>query len=208
MSVSAAVITKPTFTLADRLKIQRDRMTNSDYKKIGFLTTIVLEQQMSTRGMSSSRAIERCSSPEGVKKLMKQGFNENLLPFSPWQAQAWTKLTLEWLLLPFGLAPLPDIPDPAWIPKKAGDVAPRIPQKLEDRAYGQIRERSGKLWLIFQPLRELCVFIGGEKGGMGRITCMTDPADRTHSALLVHPYPRNDGVLEAHFVGGSFHAGF
>lgn len=217
---SAAIITKPTFTLADRLQIQRDRVEKQEFRWIGMLTTVVLERQMSTKGMSSSKP--RFSGGAAGAKYCVPGME----PFSQWQANAWAKCTLEWLhfrnasrlaisldrhdlLLPMGLAPLPDIPDPNWIPKKAGDVAPRIPQLLEDRACGQIKDRNGKRWLIFQPVTELCVAIGaGKDSGFGKIKCKTDPTDSTHSALLVHPEPHSDGFLEAHFVGGSFHAGF
>jgi hypothetical protein len=218
-TAAPAIITNPTFTLADRLQIQRDRIRDRQYRKIGLLTTIVLERQLSTKGMSQSKP--RFSSPDGAKYCPA-----GMEPFSAWQAAAWVNLTLEWLhhrngsllaisadrndlLLPMGLSPLPQIPDPLWIPKKPGDVAPRIRQKLEDRAYGQIRERNGRLWLIFQPLTELCVAIGaGKDSGFGKIRCVTDPADHTHSALLVDPEPDRDGRMEAHFVGGSFQSGF
>lgn len=218
---SAAIITQPTFTLADRMEIQRKRVRNLEYVNIGKLTTIVQERQISTSGISQSKP--RWSNPEQARiHARDKNFDA---PFSEWQAKTWVNLTLEWLhhakgpllaiskdrndlLLPFGLTPLPNIPDPLWIPKQAGDVAPRVPQKLEDRACGRIRERNGRWWLLFQPLTELCVCIGGAKGGFGRIRCVTDPADHTHSALLVDPEPDNSGRMEAHFVGGSFQAGW
>lgn len=218
---SAAIITAPTFTLADRLAIQRKRIQDRDYVKIGKLTTVVMERQMPTAGISQSKP--RWSNPEQAKiHARDKNFDA---PFSSWQANAWVNLTLEWLhhkngpllaiskdrndlLLPFGMNPLPNIPDPLWIPKQAGAVAPRVPQKLESRACGQIRERNGRLWLIFQPLTELCVVIGGAKGGFGRISCVTDPTDHTHSAFLVDPEPDKEGRMEAHFVGGSFQAGW
>lgn len=216
---SAAVITRPTFTLCDRLQIQRDRVRDRQYRKIGMLTTIVIERQLSTKGMSQSKP--RFSSPNGAKYCPA-----GMEPFSAWQAAAWVNLTLEWLhhrngsllaisadkndlLLPMGLAALPPIPDPLWIPKKAGDVAPRIKQKIEDRACGRIKETNGRMWLVIQPLTELCLAIGaGKDSGFGRIRCVTDPADHTHSALLVDPEQDRDGRMEAHFVGGSFQAGF
>jgi hypothetical protein len=216
---SAAVITTNTFTLADRLQIQRERIRDRQYRKVGLLTTIVLERQMSTKGMSQSKP--RFSSPNGA-----QYCPPGMEPFSAWQANAWVNLTLEWLhyrngsllaisadkndlLLPMGLSKLPQIPDPLWIPKVAGEVAPRVEQKLETRACGQIKERNGHRWLIFQPLTELCVAVGsGKDSGFGRIRCVTDPADHTHSALLVDPEPDSDGRMAAHFVGGSFQSGF
>jgi hypothetical protein len=179
----------------------------------------VLERQMSTVGMSQSRP--RFSSPEGYKHC-KPGME----PFSEWQMKAWASMTLEYLhpskapelaisddrhdlLLPFGLKPLPDIPDPMFVPRAIGEIAPRVKQKLEDRACGQIKARNGRMWLVFQPISELCVCIGGARGGFGRIVCKTDPADRTHAALLVDPDPIDrDGNLQAHFIGGSFQAGW
>lgn len=220
---TAALITKPTFTLADRLRIQQDRIRNMEYTKIGKLTTVVMERQISTRGMSQSQP--RWANPEQAK--IHERDKNFQPPFSEWQANAWVQLTLDWLhhrngpllaisrdrndlLLPFGMNPLPDIPDPIWIPKLAGDTAPRIEQNLEARACGQIRDRRGRMFLIFQPLTELCVCIGsGKDSGFGKIKCMTDPADCTHSALLVDPHPIDrDGRMQAHFVGGSFQAGF
>lgn len=230
MSTAANIITRPTFTLADRMRIQRERIAAKEYKNIGFLTTVVQERQMSTRGLSQSRSVDRCSNPTEVGKLLSTGgIDPGMLPLSPWQMKAWALLTLDWLhhnkapllsishdrndlLLPYGLTPLPDIPDPAFVPGpvlvgKTNEV-PRIPQLLEDRACGQIKERSGRRWLVFQPLTELCVTIGkGRDSGFGRIKCMTDPADRTHACLLVDPVPDDKGNYPAHFVGGSFHAG-
>jgi hypothetical protein len=132
--MATAIITKPTFTLADRMKIQRDRVADRQYKNIGFLTTVVQERQMSTRGMSQSRSFDRCSNPTEMRKLASQGMvDEAMLPLSSWQMRAWALLTLDWLhwrkapllaissdrndlLLPFGLTPLPDIPDPDFVP--------------------------------------------------------------------------------------------
>jgi hypothetical protein len=101
-------------------------------------------------------------------------------PFSEWQMKAWASMTLEYLhpskapelaisddrhdlLLPFGLKPLPDIPDPMFVPRAIGEIAPRVKQKLEDRACGQIKARNGRMWLVFQPISELCVCIGGAR---------------------------------------------
>jgi hypothetical protein len=223
MSAAApAIVTKPTFTLTDRLRVQQDLIRRQDYTKIGKLTCIVWEGQRSARGFSQD------------KDLAAHAFGQ-------WKRKAWASCTLDWLnhrnapilavsrdrndlLLPFKMDRLPDIPDPRWkgFPIHAVPEAnctkpevPRIPQLFAgcpvvgDRACGTIADRiSGKTYLIFQPLTELQVLCGrGKDSGFGRITCMTDPADRTHAALLVMTEPDDEGKYEAYFVGGSFHAG-
>jgi hypothetical protein len=204
------------------MKLQLERIRNQQYRKIGKLTTIVTERQMSTAGISQAKP--RWANPEQAKIFARdKNFDP---PMSEWALKTWVGMTLDYLhpsnapvlaisddrndlLLPYGLNPLPKIPDPLWMPKRAGEAAPRIEQKLEDRACGQIKQRDGRMWLIFQPLTELCVCIGGAKGGFGRIVCKTDPADHTHSALLVDPEPMDrEGHLQAHFIGGSFQAGW
>jgi len=215
-----AIITSPTWTATERMKVQLDRVRARQYTKIGKLTTLLLERQMPTTGISQSKS--RYSNPDGYKYV-----SPGMEPFSAWQANAWARLTLDWLhhkhagvlalsadrndlLLPQGLAPLPDIPDPAWVgPKKLGEVPPRIPQLIEDRACGRIRDRAGRTWLVIRPLTEACLFLGiGDKCGFGRIRFTTSSADSTCAALLVDPQdPDRDGFLPAFFVGGSFQAG-
>ena len=218
-TAAPSIITKPTFTLTDRIRIQQQRIQDRDYTRIGKLTAVVWEGQRSTAGSSQA----------------------NPLPgmFSKWQRKTWASLTLDWLthrnapilaisrdrndlLLPFRLPALPDIPDPRWAGHKVAPAAnskedhvPRIPQLLAgcpvvgDRASGRITDRiSGKTFLIFRPLTELQVMCGkGQDSGFGRILCCTDPADRTLAALLINAEPDRDGSMEAYFVGGSFHAG-
>jgi hypothetical protein len=217
---SAAIITKPTFTLTDRIRLQQERIHNHEYTQIGKLTCVVWEGQRSTVGMSQEK------SPVGDS-------------FGKWKRKTWCSVTLDWLnhriapiiaisrdrndlLLPFRLPALPDIPDPRWTGHKIApsadcreDRVPRIKQLFAgcpvvgDRACGTIKDRiSGKTYLIFQPLTELQVMCGrGKDSGFGRITCMTDPAEHTHAALLINPEPDSEGTMEAYFVGGSFHAG-
>lgn len=222
MSATApSIITKPTFTLTDRIRIQQERIQNRDYTRIGKLTCVVWEAQRSTAGSSQANPLPNT--------------------FSKWQRKTWASMTLDWLthknapilaisrdrndlLLPLRMPALPDIPDPRWngfgirsVPAADSrvDRVPRIPQLLAgcpvvgDRASGRITDRiSGKTYLIFRPLTELQVMCGGGKdSGFGRILCTTDPAEHTLAALLVNAEPDNDGSLEAYFVGGSFHAG-
>lgn len=231
MSASApAVITRSGFTLTDKLRIQQQRIRDREYVNFAMLTTIVMERQLPTAGISQSRP--RWGNAEQARQyneyLEATGMEPFPAPFSEWQATNWVLLTLDWLnhkqaqpiaisrdkndlLLPRGLAPLPRIPDPLWTPKKAGDVAPRVEQKLESRACGQIRDRiSGKTFLVFQPLTELCVLCSkAGDSGFGRIKCITDPATQLKPSLLVNPEPMNrEGFLEAYFASGAFEAGY
>lgn len=210
---SAAVITKPTFTLADRLRFQQQCASSRDFIVAGKLTTVVLERQMSTHGMSQSRPLW------GSAAASKMNIHESMHPFSEWQSKAWASLTLDWLhhknaptlaisrdrkdmLLPYGVTALPDIPIPGWTKKRANEEAPRVPQRLEDRAYGQITARDGARYLVFQPVIELCLMLHSNMGGFGRIRGLTDPADGTHLALLIQPETN-----QAYFVGGRFQMG-
>lgn len=216
------VIVPQMFRLADKLRIQQQRIRDREYRNFAVLNTVVMERQLSTKGLSQAKP--RWSSPEQAKIFGAGKASGADAPFSEWQANAWVNLTLDWLnmngprlaisadkndlLLPAGLAPLPKIPDPCWIPKKAGDIAPRIEQDLGARASGRIYDRSGKMFLLFQPLTELCVLVGGEKGGFGRIRCTTDPTTKLHACLLVNPDPMDaKGNLEAYFASGAFQAG-
>ena len=147
--VAPTVIVPQMFRLADKLRIQQERIRNREYQNFAILTTIVIERQLSTAGISQSRP--RWQSPE-QEKIFSEGKNSGVMaPFSEWQTNAWVNLTLEWLsrlngpkiaisrdkndlLLPAGLTPLPKIPDPLWTPKKAGDVLRRAWNKSWNRA--------------------------------------------------------------------------
>jgi hypothetical protein len=219
-AAAPSIITKPTFTLTDRIRVQQEHIRNRNYTQIGKLTCIVWEGQKSSKGFSQEN--------DGLSSA-----------FGQWKRKTWASCTLDWLnhrnapilaisrdrndlLMPFKMNALPPIPDPRWKGfAKAPDAdctkpeIPRIAQLFAgcpvvgDRACGTIKDRiSGKTFLIFQPLTELQVLCGrGKDSGFGRITCMTDPADHTHAALLVQIEPDSEGKYEAYFVGGSFHAG-
>jgi hypothetical protein len=202
---AASVLTPPTFTLADRLRFQQERVRDRDYTIIGRLTTVVFEAQRNIRGLSQSRAVRSDLSPK--------------------QTQLWCSITLDWLshknapilalsrdrqdlLLPNGMTPLPHIPDPRWVPKTSGEVAPRIPQLLTgcpvvgDRVTDKITDRKGITYGVLHPITELCIMLAGATGGFGRIRGIVDPADGTHLALLIddsHPHQ-----LRGYFVGGKF----
>ena len=217
------LITKPTFKLADRIKFQNDTVRDKNYITVGRLTSIVFEAQRDIEGFSQSQS--RYQSAEQARQMAGQ---PGLQPFSEKQAILWASITLDWLnhknapvlaisrdrqdmLLPNGMTPLPDIPDPRWAPKSAGEIAPRIPQLLTgcpvvgDRVRDKITARDGRVYGVLHPILELCVMLGGAQGGFGRIKGGVDPSDGTHLALLIDD--SNPNQLIAHFVGGRFHFG-
>jgi hypothetical protein len=216
MTAAPAVLTRPTFTLADRLRIQQERSRDREYIAIGRLTTVVFEGERDIRGLSQAR--KRYSTPEQRKRASSDPISE---PFSEKQTVLWCSITLDWLghkdaplialsrdrqdlLLPNGLTPLPPIPDPRWVPKRATDIAPRIPQRLTgcpvvgDRVRDKITARDGRVYGVLHPVTELCVVLYGATGSFGKIRGAVDPADGTHLALLI------DDEMRGYFVGGRF----
>ena len=219
--MGTTLITKPTFTLADRIKVQQQQCRDKNYIVVGRLTTVVFEAQRDTSGLSQSRA--RYSNPEQYKHT-----SEAMAPFSEVQTKLWLSTTLDWLshknapmvaisrdrqdiLLPLGLTPLPDIPDPRWTPKDASEIAPRIPQLLTgcpvvgDRVTDKITSREGRSYGVLHPILELCVMLAGVQGGFGRIRGAVDSSDGTHLAMLIDD--SNPHQMQAYFVGGRFQLG-
>jgi hypothetical protein len=220
MASAPALIVKGGITLTDRIRIQQQRIQNREYLQIGKLTCVVWEGQRSTVGMSQSKS----PGLDAFSKWQRKTWCSMTLDWLNHRNAPILAISRDRndLLLPFRLTALPDIPDPRWAgpevappPEAKGTEIPRIAQLFAgcpvvgDRACGRIKDRiSGKTYLIFQPLTELQILCGkGKDSGFGRIRCMTDPAEHTHSALLVNPEEGNDGTFEAYFVGGSFHAG-
>jgi len=218
---SAALVTKPVFTLADRLRIQQDTARDRQYIVIGRLTTIVFEAQRPLSGLSQSR-------PRYQNSKQATQLTEAMKPFSERQAVLWQSITLDWLshknapllaisrdqkdlLLPMGLPPLPPMPDPRWVSKKPTDIAPRIPQKLVgcpvvgDRVRDKITARDGRVYGVLHPITELCVMLGGSQGGFARIKGLVDPSDGTHLSLILDD--SNPERMEGYFVGGRFQLG-
>lgn len=221
--MAASVIAKPVFTLADRIKIQQETMRLKGYIVIGRLTSIVFEAQRSLKGFSQSRA--RWNNSNQAKELENQ---PGLHPFSEAQAKLWASITLDWLthknapvlavsrdqrdlLLPFGMTPLPAIPDPRWVAKSASDICPRIPQKLTgcpvvgDRVRDMIKARDGHTFGVIHPILEMCVMLGGSQAGFARIRGGVDPSDGTHLSMLIDD--SDPERLEGYFVGGRFQLG-
>ncbi len=231
MSAAASVLTRPTFTLADRMRIQTDVIRNKQYVVIGRLTSVVWEAQRDLTGFSQSL-------PRYANSRQASLVSDALKPFSEAQTRIWSSITLDYLgyknapllaisrdqkdlLLPAGLSPLPPIPDPRWMPRHAQHacpksvskgcadcVAPRIPQKLTgcpvvgDRVKDMLKDRAGKCYGVIHPVLELCVMLGGSQGGFGRIRGGVDPSDGTHLALVIDD--SNPEQMQAYFVGGRF----
>src|SRR5437899_3268151 len=74
---AGAILTRASFKLADRLKIQQDRVRDREYTVIGRLTAVVFEGQRNIKGLSQSRAVRS--------------------DFSPMQTKLWCSITLDWL---------------------------------------------------------------------------------------------------------------
>lgn len=229
---SAAIgIVTQQFKLADRVRIQNETIRAKKYTIIGRLTSLVWEAQRNLSGFSQSR-------PRYQNSDQAAQIPDAMKPFSESQTVLWASITLDWLthknapvlavswdrqdlLLPNGLTPLPDIPDPRWMSKHTrascpqkdgcrGCVAPRIPQLLTgcpvvgDRVKDMIKDRSGRPHGVIHPILELCVMLGGNQGGFGRIRGGVG-GDGTHLALLIDDSdPRH---INAHFVGGRFDFG-
>jgi len=157
VAATASVITRPTFTLADRIKIQQQRIREKDYIVLGRLSAVLFEAQRNISGFSQSRP--RYANREQQAEFARNPQNAAMAPFSESQSVLWQSTTLDWLqpkngpllarskdrrdlLLPEGLPALPDIPDPRWTPEHTYSacpkgnsgcskcIAPRIPQRL------------------------------------------------------------------------------
>jgi len=236
MSASANVIIPSSFKLADRIKIQQQCVRDKNYIVAGRLTAILFEAQRSTAGYSQSRA--RWNNSRQAKELKDQ---PGLHPMSEMQAVLWAGITLDWLthkespilavsrdqqdlLLPFGLPPLPNIPDPRWVPGHAqhacpkstktgckGCIPPRIPQLLVgcpvvgDRVRDKITSRDGRVFGVIHPVIELALMLAGAQGGFGKIRGGVNPSEGTHLSLLIDD--SNAERMEGYFVGGRFNFG-
>src|SRR5580698_3613723 len=91
---TAALITKPTFTLADRLKVQQELIRTRQYIVMGRLTAILFEGQRSTKGFSQSRP--RYANTD-QQKILAMTHSEALAPFSEKQAVLYQSISLDWL---------------------------------------------------------------------------------------------------------------
>lgn len=142
-----ALIVGNPLRLADRIKIQCQRIREKDYIPFGRITAIHWEAQRNTMGLSQSRP--RYTNDNQVRLISEavaQGTlsaqrADALKPFSEKQNILWHSTTFDWLdqkrgpliarshdqrdwLLPQGITPLPPIPDPRFVPTHAYQLCP------------------------------------------------------------------------------------
>lgn len=225
---TAVMRSKTTFRLADRMKIQDETIRDRRYTIIGRLTSVLFEGQRKMKGFSQARPRWMNEEQSKLKNYTSKESRDAVAPFSMEQLILWSSVTLDWLtnknappiaisldkhdlLLPFGLTPLPKIPDPRWTPKKPTDIAPRIPQLLVgcpvvgDRVRDMLKDREGNTYGVLHPIVTLQIMLGGAQGGFGKISGGVDPTDGTHLALVIDD--RNPENMRAYFVGGRFQFG-
>lgn len=142
-----AIFTGNNLRLADRIKIQSQRIRDNEYIPFGRLTAIHWAAQRNISGLSESRpryanAQQATAFAEAVaNRTLTPQQADALKPFSEKQNILWQSTTLDWLdnrrgpiiarsrdhvdwLLPQGLTPLPPIPDPRFTSSHAGSVCP------------------------------------------------------------------------------------
>lgn len=241
-SLSApAILAGNNFRLADRIKIQCATIRQRDYIVFGRLTAIHWAAPRDTTGLSESRPrytsdIQAAAIEDAVARRMLTAHQADALkPWSEKQNVLWQSTTLDWLdakrgpivarskdhrdwLLPQGMTPLPDIPDPRFVPTHShalcskgasgcpGCIAPRIPQLLVgcplvgDRVQHKISSRDGYTMGILHPVLELSV-VAWAPDGSGHFVKLRggeDNVDHSMPALLM------DDQNSAFFVGGIF----
>lgn len=176
-------------------RIQDERIRTQDYRTLGRVVWVSMELQLDHK-------------PTLKEQYFQGRFdwqnNGPMLAISKDHAD---------LLLPGGVTPLPDLPDPTWVPKVPTQAqledrnwkpqsAPMEKQSWLDRPCYRFNA-GGDVWVAYQPIMEIWFRPFGVPtyahvkckpegwGGVGRRT-----------ALLVNP---KDG--SAHFYGGVFEIG-
>lgn len=220
-ATAPGIVIHNRYRIADVMKFQRETIRDRKYRIIGRLTAILFEGQRSTKGLSQAR-------PRYANPNQEGNIPASLVPFSVEQSILWSSLTLDWLthkdapiialsndqqslLLPTGMIPLPDIPDPRWTPKTAGETAPRIPQRLTgcpvvgDRVRDKITNREGRTYGVLHPITQLQIMLMGASGTFARVKCTVDPETGNHMALLIDD--SNPERLAGYFVEGKFQFG-
>ena len=173
-------MTTTTFSVEDRLTVQRDCVRQGKYMPLGRLVCVVLEA-----------ARDANTPPRDITKVY--GVRMDWLSTGPLIG---VSLDFHDLLIATPLPPLPKIPNPAWVPSgNGGAKTPYIEQRWEDFASGRLR---GTNFLLFQPVAQI-LYRPANIPAFRIIKAETDLADGTKLALLVDPV---NG--QAHFYGGRF----
>lgn len=234
------LITGGDFRVADRVKIQCQTIRAKEYTVFGRLSAIHWSAQRDTTGLSQSLPRYGDSGQAAIiedavaRRMLSARQADALKPFSEKQNVLWQSTTLDWLdtsrgpiiarskdhrdwILPRGLTPLPDIPDPRFVSRHAlavcpkvsgceGCMAPRIPQLytgcpiVGDRVNYKITTRNGHVWGILHPVLELSVVVWTPDGAghFVRLRAGPDNVDRSMPALLI------DDEDRGFFIGGVF----
>jgi hypothetical protein len=226
--MAPAVISKPTFTVAQRIVVQQEAIREKNYNVLGRLLSVVFEGPRNIAGLSQSR-------PRYANANQAANMSDPTKPFSEMQAKLFASITLDFLswhnapaialsrdkkdlLLPQGLGELPAIPDPRWTADHAfaacpnskdgckGCLAPRIPQLLTgcpvvgDRVQNKITARDGHTYGVISPVNQLILFMLSGQGHFFQIKGHAD-SDGSHLTLLI------DDDMRGYFVGGRFSFG-
>lgn len=226
--IAPSVVANPSFTVADRIKIQQQTIREKAYISIGRLLSVIFEGPRDISGLSQSR-------PRYKEARQAAFISDAMKPFSETQAKLFASISLDFLtykqgpliaisrdkkdlLLPHGLGALPKIPDPRWTPDHAfaacpnskdgcrGCVAPRIAQRLTgcpvvgDRVRDKVTARDGRTYGVIHPVNQLMLFLLHGQGHFFKIGGYPD-SDGSHLTLMI------DDDMNGYFVGGRFQFG-
>lgn len=226
--VAPSVVANPSFTVANRIKIQQETIRAKNYIPIGRLLSVLFEGPRDISGLSQSR-------PRYQNARQAAHISDAMKPFSEMQAKLFASISLDFLtykqgpliaisrdkkdlLLPHGLGELPRIPDPHWTPDHAfaacpnsnagcsGCVAPRIAQRLTgcpivgDRVRDKVTARDGRVYGVIHPVNQLMLFLLQGQGHFFKIGGYPD-TDGSHLTLMI------DDEMNGYFVGGRFQFG-
>lgn len=179
-----------SFPFTKVVEIQTQRIQTQEYKALGRVVWVSMELQLD-------------HPPTQKEKLLDARFDFQdqgpLLALSVDHAD---------LLLPSGIVPLPQIPDPTWVPRtptqkeiEAKDwkppVAPMIEQHWTDRpcsTFGAGKE----IWIVFRPIVEVWYRPFGV-ATYAKVLCKPQAWTGERTALCIQPE-----TGKAHFFGGVF----
>jgi hypothetical protein len=186
------------FEFSSVQQIQEQRIRTQEYKPLGRVVWISMELQLDHQPSMAEKFFQ------GRFDFQDQG---PLVAISKDFAD---------LLLPDGVRPLPDIPDPTWVPpafkqptkeqladpkwKPTPPVPPMVKQSWLDRPCHQFG--AGKeVWVVYQPIIEVWFRPFGV-ATYAHVRCKPTAWTGKRTALLVQP-----DTGKAHFYGGVFEIG-
>lgn len=186
------------FDFANVQQIQETRIRTQDYKPLGRVVWISMELQLDHKPSVAEMFFQ------GRFDFQNQG---PLLAMSKDFAD---------LLLPDGIVPLPDIPDPAWVPpafkqptqaqladpkwKPEPAKPPMVKQSWLDRPCHQFKAGT-EIWVAYQPIVEVWFRPFGVPT-YAHVKCKPTAWAGKRTVLLVQPE-----TGKAHFYGGVFEIG-